>query len=99
MSFDFGHIDKALAAAAGEDAALAAELHNAFALSARRHADLLSRARCDANWIASAHRLRSLAASFGAKELFDAAQEALAAAPGDPVALRRVKESLPAQSA
>ena len=61
---------------------------------ARRHADLLSRSRCDANWTVAAHRLKGLAASFSAIDLIAAADFALESAPGDPVALRRVERAI-----
>ena len=75
---------------------LSRELLSALIDSARHHADLLSRARCDANWSVSAHRLKGLAASFGALGLMDAAALAIDSAPGDPVALRTVDRAITA---
>lgn len=83
-----------LAAVAGADAELAGELHGALISGAIRYADLLKRARCDANWVVAARRLVSLAASFSAIELQMAADEALAGAPGDPVALRKINRAI-----
>ena len=94
MAYDFGAIDVALAAAAGDDSKLAAELLTMFIDSARQHADLLGRARCDANWRQASERLQGLAASFGALGLLAAAELALASAPGDPLALRKVKRAI-----
>lgn len=91
MAFEGGALDATLAAAAGEDKALLAELRRAFAESLERHVDLLGRARCDGNWTVAAQRIKGLAASFHAGELLDLAEEALAGAPGDPVALRRLQ--------
>lgn len=91
MAYQFGTFEIALAAAAGEDEQLMAELRGALFDSASDLADLLGRARCDANWHLAAHRLKGLAASFGASALIEAAQFALDGAPSDPVALRRVK--------
>jgi hypothetical protein len=62
--------------------------------SAERQVDLLSRARCDANWQLAAWRLKGLAASFGVTALMVLADEAAEAAPGDPRALRRVRAAL-----
>lgn len=94
MAFDFGALDAALAAAVGNDPALIRELRGALLESARHHADLLSRARCDANWHTEVWRLKGLAASFGAMGLLDAAEQALESAPGDPVALRKITRAI-----
>lgn len=91
MAYEFGNFETALAAAIGDDAVLIAELRGALIESAAQHADLLGRSRCDANWQVAAHRLKGLAASFGAAALIEAADFALVSAPGDPVALRRVQ--------
>ncbi len=94
MAFERGALDATLAAAAGEDPALMAELRAAFAESARRQVDLLRRARCDGNWRVAAQRLQGLAASFHASELEELAEEALAAVPGEPGVLRRINALL-----
>lgn len=94
MVHDPGAINASLAAAVGDDAALLAELRMAFAESAERQLDLLSRARCDANWVIAASRLRSIAASFGAASLASLASEALDGAPGDPAVLRKITAAL-----
>lgn len=94
MAYDPGALNTALAAAVGDDPSLIAELRTAFMDSALRQADLLSRARCDANWQMAAWRLKGLAASFGAVRLMNAAEAAAIAAPGDPVALRRVNSAI-----
>lgn len=94
MSYDPGVLDAALAAAVGEDAGLIADLRMAFMESAERQIDLLSRARCDANWELAAWRLKGLAASFGLTALMVLADEASKAAPGDPVALRNLRAAL-----
>jgi HPt (histidine-containing phosphotransfer) domain-containing protein len=94
MAYDVGGLSAALAAAVGEDAALVAELRGAMIGGAKRHADLLARSRCDANWAVAAHRLKGLAASFSAIDLIAAADLALESAPGDPVALRRVERAI-----
>ncbi len=94
MSYDPGALNAALAAAVGEDAALIVDLRIAFMESAERQLDLLSRARCDANWELAAWRLKGLAASFGLTGLMAMADEAAKAAPGDPRILRRLRATL-----
>jgi hypothetical protein len=94
MSMDHGALNSALFAAAGEDAALIAELRQAFVESAERQIDLMARSRCDANWQYSCLRLKGLAASFDAVELLDLATEAADGAPGDPVVLRKLGVAL-----
>ena len=98
MSFEMGSLSAALAAAVGEDAALVEDLRTAFIESAERHIDLLSRARCDANWKLAAYRLHSLAASFGVTTFLLLAKEAEAAAPGDPKVVRRLRAALAAHA-
>jgi hypothetical protein len=87
-------IDAHLAVATGDDPALFRELRAAFVESARHLLDLLGRSRCDANWEMAAMRLKSLAATFHAGDLILLAEEALAAAPGEPTVLRRIAELL-----
>jgi HPt (histidine-containing phosphotransfer) domain-containing protein len=94
MAYEPGALDSALAAAVGDDPALVAELRVALIQSAEHHADLLARARCDANWRSAAWRLKGLAASFGAMPLVIAATEALEAVPNDPVALRKINRAI-----
>ena len=69
---------------------MAADLRKAFTDSARDLADLLRRARCDANWEMAALRLKSLSATFGIIPLIELAEEAMAGAPGDPAVLRAI---------
>jgi HPt (histidine-containing phosphotransfer) domain-containing protein len=94
MAFDPGALNASLAAAVGSDPALMAELKAAFVESVSRQLDLLSRARCDANWEIAAARLKSIAASFGALGLIALADEAQDGAPGDPVVLRKIAFAL-----
>ena len=94
MVYDPGALDTSLAAAVGSDFELMAELRMAFVESAARHVDLMSRARCDANWSIAASRLKSLAATFGAVGLTAIADEALEGAPGDPVVLRKLRSAV-----
>src|SRR3954470_5608431 len=90
MVYDPGALHASLAAPVGGDLDLLAELRAAFLESAARQADLMGRARCDANWAIAASRLKSVAASFGAIGLVALADEALEGAPGDPVVLRKL---------
>jgi hypothetical protein len=85
-----GDFDATLAAAAGEDPALLAELRAAFVDSLAQQIDLLRRSRCDANWLVAAQRLRGLGASFHAPELVRLAELALEGAPGEPGVLRKL---------
>lgn len=94
MLFDNGALDATLAAAAGQDEALLAELRAAFVESVERQIDLLKRARCDGNWNVAAMRLKGLAASFHAQELIELAEETITSAPGDPVIVRKLETYL-----
>ena len=96
MSFDYGALDAALAAAVGDDQSLIAELREAFLESAKRQVDLMGRARCDANWESAAWRLKGLAASFAATQILQLADEAAHSAPGDPVILRKLQRAVAA---
>ena len=60
MAYDPGALNASLAAAVGSDSDLMAELRLAFIESAERQLDLMGRARCDANWVIAASRLKSL---------------------------------------
>ncbi len=94
MAFEAGALDAALSAAVGDDPGLIAALHDAFVDSAKRQVDLLRRSRCDANWLYAAWRLRGLAASFGATQILQLAEEAAEAAPGEPTVLRRLENAI-----
>ncbi|UIP05699.1 Hpt domain-containing protein [Erythrobacter sp. SDW2] len=94
MAFENGAFSATLAAAAGGDAALHAELRLAFRESVAQQIDLLSRARCDGNWLVAAQRIKGLAASFHAEPLMVLAEEAVSSAPGDPVVLRKLDRFL-----
>ncbi|WP_033073263.1 Hpt domain-containing protein [Sphingopyxis sp. MWB1] len=94
MSFDSGPLDRYLTAAVGDDPAMAAELRANFVQNARELADLMRRARCDANWHMAALRLKSLAATFGVIPLIELAEEAMDGAPGDPAVLRHISAML-----
>lgn len=94
MAYESGTLDATLAAAAGQDLTLLAELRSALVESAERQLDLLRRARCDGNWQVAAMRLKGLAASFHAEDLLDAAEAALAAVPGEPGTLRAIETSI-----
>lgn len=90
MVLHAGALDETLAAAAGNDPALFAELRAAFAESLAHHLDMLQRARCDANWRTAVLRIRGLAASFQVQPLIALADTALMAAPGEPRVVREL---------
>lgn len=90
MVYENGSFDANLAAAAGDDAMLLAELRTAFVESLERQFDLLKRARCDGNWNVAAMRLKGLGSSFHASELTALAQLALDSAPGEPTVLQKI---------
>jgi len=94
MAYENGTLNATLAAAAGDDPALLAELRHAFAESLELQVDLLRRARCDGNWNVAALRLKGLAASFQAEGLIGLAEEAIRAAPGEPVVIRKLERFL-----
>lgn len=94
MAYEAGALDATIAAAAGDDPSLFAELRLAFNDSLARQIDLLKRSRCDGNWQVAAMRIKGLAASFNAEGLIDLAEEALDAAPGDPAVVRRLQAFL-----
>lgn len=94
MSLDYGAFDTALKAAAGDDALLASQLRASFMESAKCQLSLLSRSRCDANWLYSCWRLKGLAASFGAIRIMELADEAATGAPGDPVVIRQLNQAV-----
>lgn len=91
MAYEAGALDATLAAAAGEDFELLAELRQTFVDSIARQVDLLARARCDGNWHVTAMRLKGLGASFNAEPLVLLAEEALSSAPGEPAVVRRLQ--------
>lgn len=91
MAFVSNNLDATLAAAAGEDPALYAELRAIFSESLDRQIDLLGRSRCDGNWTMASQRLKSLGASFHSPDLVRLADEALDGAPGDPVIIRKLE--------
>ena len=90
MLYENGAFDATLAAAAGDDSVLYAELRAAFVTSLTRQIDLLKRSRCDANWDVTAMRLKGLAASFHASDLIILADEAVNSAPGEPTVIRKI---------
>jgi HPt (histidine-containing phosphotransfer) domain-containing protein len=94
MAYDPGALNASLAAAVGDDHELLQELRAAFIDGAARQADLMGRARCDANWQFAAARLKSLAGSFGVIGLLALADDALDGAPGDPVVLRQIRSAI-----
>lgn len=91
MVYEAGALEATLAAAAGGDSALFAELRASYVESVERQIDLLERSRCDGNWLVAAMRLKGLAASFHSSALLALAEDALESAPGEPTVVRRLK--------
>lgn len=94
MSFDSGPLDRYLHAAVGDDPVVARELRASFAANMRELADLMRRARCDANWHVAAERMKSLAATFGVIPLIQLAEAAMDGVPGDPAILRDINAAI-----
>lgn len=90
MAHEPADFDATLAAAAGDDPALLAELRAAFVESLVHQVDLLRRARCDGNWEVAALRLKGLGSSFHAPEVIRLADQALEGAPGEPTVIRKL---------
>ncbi len=76
MAYDPGALEAALAAVAGSSPELIDDLRIAFFESASAHVTALRDAETADAWQAAALRLRSLAASFGAHRVMDAAKAA-----------------------
>ena len=91
MAYETGTLDATLSAAAGDDPEMLRELRSAFIESVARQVDLLERSRCDGNWRIAALRLKGLATTFHAGELVALSEQAIAAAPGEPTAVRALK--------
>jgi len=94
MAYEAGALEATLAAAAGGDPLLFAELRASYLESVTRQVDLLARARCDGNWHVAAMRLKGLAASFHSAQLLALAERALDSAPGEPTVIRRLQAYL-----
>jgi histidine phosphotransfer protein HptB len=96
MAYDPGALEATLAAVAGEQSSLIAELRDAFFASANAHVAAMKAATAQAVWEQAAQRLRSLAASFGLQRLMDAAREAGSSPCGDLKSLQRIDRALAA---
>ncbi|MEP6785495.1 MAG: Hpt domain-containing protein [Sphingomonadales bacterium] len=94
MAYDPGALEAALAAVAGSAPDLMDDLRVAFFDSATAHVAAMRAADTVEAWQAAAVRLRSLAASFGAYRVIDAAKEAQDAPLHDRKALTRIDRSL-----
>jgi HPt (histidine-containing phosphotransfer) domain-containing protein len=94
MAYDPGALEAALAAVAGSAPDLVDDLRAAFFESASTHLTALRTAQSVDGWQAAALRLRSLAASFGASRVMDAAKSASEAPLLDKKALVRIDRAL-----
>jgi histidine phosphotransfer protein HptB len=96
MAYDPGALEATLAAVAGEQGSLIAELRTALFESAEGYVTAMKAASAQPVWETAAQRLRSLAASFGLERVMDAARDAAEAPCGDAKALQRVERALSA---
>ncbi len=96
MAYNPGALEATLAAVAGEQSSLIAELRDAFFESADMHLATMRAAAAQPVWDQAAQRLRSLAASFGLQRVMDAARDATAGPCGDAKALQRIERALAA---
>lgn len=96
MAYDPGALEATLAAVAGEQTALIAELRDAFFDSADGHVIAMKAATTQTVWDQAALRLRSLAASFGLQRMMDAARDATTVPCGDAKAMQRIERALAA---
>lgn len=94
MAYDPGAIDTNLAAAVGDSPSLIAELRESFLDSARRALAQLQTAKSDQDWQAGTHRLKGLAASFGAVRLMALADTASKAACGDAAIIQKIRRAI-----
>ncbi len=94
MAYDPAAIDTTLAAVAGDDPALIAELREAFVASALSGLAAMDAAEDAGAWRAATARLKGLAASFGAVRLMALAAEAGNALPADPAVLRKLRRAV-----
>jgi HPt (histidine-containing phosphotransfer) domain-containing protein len=95
MAYDPGALEAALAAAVGDDPRLIAELRGVFFESAASHLAALRIAESRDDWREATERMKSLAASFGAPRLMDAAASAMNGSP-NVVSLRRIERAVSA---
>lgn len=96
MAYDPGALEATLAAVAGDQSSLIAELRDAFFDSADAHIVALKAATEQPDWEHAALRLRSLAASFGLQRVMDAARDAATVSFGNAKALQRIERALAA---
>jgi histidine phosphotransfer protein HptB len=96
MAYDPGALEAALAAAVGDEPGLIAELRSAFFASAQAHVEALRRATTIDGWHSAAVKLHSLAASFGAMRLMDAATDAAQSPKIDASQLRKIERVIAA---
>lgn len=96
MAYDPGALEATLAAVAGEQTALIAELRDAFFDSADGHVMAMKAATAQTVWDQAALRLRSLAASFGLQRMMDAARDATTVPYGDAKVMQRIERALAA---
>lgn len=99
MAYDPGALEAALSAAVGDAPSLIAELRGAFFQSAQGHIDAMAHAGSTDEWRDAGLRLHSLAASFGALRVMDAATAASRAPRHDKVAMQKIARAMAALAA
>jgi histidine phosphotransfer protein HptB len=99
MAYNPGALEAALAAAVGKEPDLIAELRTAFIESAQVHISAMQQAKTLDAWCAAALRLHSLAASFGARRIMDAAMAASRATYIDKVNMQKIERAISALNA
>ncbi len=93
MSRPTGSLTDAIAAAVGDSPILIEELRHAFVEALERQLAALEKATTAEAWANAAHRLRGLAASFGADSVMDAAADAVHCRPGDRQVIARIRKA------
>lgn len=96
MKQSHAEFEQALAAAIGDEPALALDLAGAFREGVLAYRDAMAAARDARSWTAAAARIEGLAASFCARDLMVAAAAARIAVPGDPAILARIDAGIAA---
>jgi histidine phosphotransfer protein HptB len=99
MAYNPGALESVLVAAVGEEPALINELRVAFLESAKMHVRAMERAVTLSDWQFSAMRLHSLAASFGARRIMDAAIASARTPYIDKPALQKITRAISALNA
>jgi histidine phosphotransfer protein HptB len=99
MAYNPGALDASLADAVGDEPALISDLRDTFLNSARAHVCAMDNATALGDWQVAAMRLHSLAASFGARRIMDAAVAAAQVPYVDKARLAKIERAISALNA